>query len=87
MPATESPEDPIISKASALGEIDLIAPNSTAPAIFFFSYKNNTFAVLPAADLPCQRIDILQPESLTMKRFRKLKVSNQHISNFWSLEF
>lgn len=45
MPATESPKDTIISRAGTLGEIDAIAPNSFAPAIFFL-YKNNLINLL-----------------------------------------
>ena len=86
MPAIESPKGTIITKPGGFGrniQLHLILFHLLS---LFFSYKgNNKFAVLPETDLSCQRTDILEAESMTMKHFGKVKINNQHIFNFWRL--
>lgn len=75
VPATELPKDKIIVKPGVLEKADLIVPDSISPAIIF--YKGDLInCVFPGVDLSCQRIDILELESLTMNHFGKLKVNN-----------
>ena len=87
MPAIKSPKGTIIIKPGGFGrniQLYLILFHLLS---LFFSYKgNNKFAVFPGTDLPCQRTDILEGESMAMEHFGKVKINNQHIFNFWHLE-
>lgn len=64
-----------------------IAPDSIVHALHFFFPTKVTINLLSFLELTYLdlSLDILEPESLTMKHFGKLKISNQHIFNFWSL--